>query len=583
MSWHHHAKFAGSAAAAGFCALGLASLWTTINTPGPTPEQVRIETDLRLSQEQRQAKIDAMNAKLDSEWHFDRPTTWLRLVEDGVLFAVFVAAAGSPAALGWHLWNRRDMPDKLTGAVAYRGSLSAQDRISVNAVAMQTRHLLATNPALPSGLQHLHTVHSPRITGPTALSAPPPLTITRIPDVPPFGRLIAAGEVGGNRPLLFGYAETGDKRHEGREHFSIGFAGQPNFGKSNSAGVVLAQHILHGAAAVVCDLQAGNERSLASRLAPLEQAGLFLIPTADSPKTILAAVRTVHGELKAREARQARWRKENGPGTPAPRNQLLVLCIDEWPTVLRGELAEELPPMLADIHDSGPKMDVITELMAQQWGTNVVGGAMVRNSVPAAIIHCCRAEEARMASGLTAGAIPGDTMALGQGEAYMVAPGVMPVRITVPRLEAADLVEVARMAAAQRGNGAGGNRLENPFLGAITPPKTLFLDAPARDVENGESDLVSAVSRAGARARVGDALADQIIALFIEGRKIPAIAKALYPPKVGQERLTGPAYYKATDEVTEVIHEWSMAREQPALTVTRIESPAGYSGEEEDR
>lgn len=212
---------------------------------------------------------------------------------------------------------------------------------------------------------------------------------------------------------------------------------------------------------------------------------------------------------------------------------------------------------------------------------------MVRNSVPAAIIHCCRAEEARMASGLTAGAIPGDTMALGQGEAYMVAPGVMPVRITVPRLEAADLVEVARMASAQRSNGAGGNRLENPFFGAITPPRTLFLDAPARDVENGKSDLVSAVSRAGARARVGDVLADQIIAMWRSGKKIPAIAKALYPPPVGQERLTGPRYYAATDEISEVLQEHTERMErlaQPALTVLPMpESPAGDSAEEEDR
>jgi hypothetical protein len=566
---------AGSLAAAGFCALGIGWTWNSLKTPGPTPEQIKIETQaqaLHLSQEQKQAQIDAANAKLDSEWHVDRASTWLRLLEIGALATLTVCVPAGAVAGGLHLWHNRDMPDKATGAVAYRG-LTPELRIAVNSAAVQTRNLLAVNPALPHGLVNLHTVNSPRITGPTALTEEPALTISRIPDVPPFGRLIAAGEVGGNRPLLLGYGESGDVRHEGAEEFSIGIAGMPNFGKSNTAAGIIAQHVLRGADHVLCDPQAGSKRSLATRLAPLEEAGLFLLPTAVDDKAILSAVRTVHGELKVRQKRQMQWRKDHGPGEPAPKERLLVLAMDEWTTTLRGELATELPRMLADILQAGPQRSVIALLLAQQWATASVGGGMVRDVLSAGIIHRCRTIDARMVSGMRSASLPEGINTLEQGEAVVFAPGVGPVRLNIPRLEADDLVEVARMAAAQRSNGASGNRLENPFFGAITPPKTLFLDAPTRDVGNGESDLVSGVSRAQARARVGDALADQIIAMWRSGKKIPAIAKALYPPAVGQERLTGPRYYAATDEVTEVVHEWSMAREQPTLAILPMESP----------
>jgi hypothetical protein len=557
---HGHVRAAGLAVSFGFCALGIGYAWNSLNTPGPTPEQIRIETDaqrLQLTQAQKQAKMDEINAKLDSEWHFDRASTWLRLLVIGSLATLTVCVPAGAVAGGLHLWHNRDMPTK-DMRIPLRGMDFDQKRTMIRDQ-LQVRAIQAANPQLPKGLEHLHTVHSPRITGGSRepFADEPALTVSRIPDVPNFRRLIEAGEVGGNRPLLFGYAATGDQRHNGQEHFSIGFAGQPNFGKSNSAGVVLAQHILHGADAVVCDLQAGNKRSLASRLAPLEEAGLFLIPTADSPKLILAAVRTVHGELKAREARQARWRKEHGPGSPAPRNQLLVLCIDEWPTVLRGELADELPTMLADIHDSGPKMDVITELMAQQWGTNVVGGAMVRNSVPAAIIHCCRADEARMVSGLRGDSIPGDTMALGQGEAYMVAPGVGPVRITVPRLEAADLVEVARLAAAQRRNGgrlvigavpgAAAGAEENPLLLRSGP-------APATG-----SFEYGAVAPSRARA-----LEARVLDCLHEGRTVPQIVEYVY--QVNRSR--GTKYAEATAEVMAIIREAT----RPALTVVNADA-----------
>jgi hypothetical protein len=510
-----------------------------------------------------------VNAKLDSEWHVDRASTWLRLLVIGSLATLTVCVPAGAVAGGLHLWHKRDMPDKATGAVAY-GKLSAQDRIQINAGVMQTRNLLATNPALPSGLQHLHTVHSPRITGPTSLAEEPALTIARIPEVPPFGRLIAAGEVGGNRPLLLGYGESGDVRHEGAEEFSIGIAGVPNFGKSNTAAVIIAQHVLRGADHVLCDPQAGSKRSLATRLAPLEEAGLFLLPTAVDDKAILSAVRTVHGELKARQGRQNQWRKDHGLAVPAPKERLLVLAMDEWTTTLRGELATELPRMLADILQAGPQRSVIALLLAQQWATGSVGGGMVRDVLSAGIIHRCRTIDARMVSGMRSASLPEGINTLEQGEAVVFAPGVGPVRLNIPRLEADDLAEVARMASAQRGNG-GRLTISNTPDFAFRGPITRVLDVPAPPRISAGSDLVP---RACARVRVGDGRADEIVSMFLGGHKVAAIAKALYPPPVGKERLTGGPWTAATDEITEVLREHMERSANPALTVMPMDDEA---------
>jgi hypothetical protein len=574
----------GLVAALGFCGLGLGYAVNAINTPAPTPAQIRIQEKaqaLHLSQEQQQAQIDALNAKLDSEWHFDRASTWLRLLEIGGLATLTVCIpAGALGGTAWLIHHsRKELPTKdlrvgLRGMDYEQKRTILRDRLHVAAIA-------AGNPALPKNLAHLHTVQSPRITGGQAnLVEEPPLTISRIPDVPSVGRLIQSGEIGGNRPLLFGYAETGGVRHEGREHFSIAIVGKPDFGKSNSGGVVFAQHVLLGADGVLCDPHAGNPRSLATRLAPLEEAGVFLLPTADSPKEILSAVRTVHGELKAREGRQKRWRKDNGPSVPAPKDRLLSLVIDELPELLRGELADDLPPLLADIIQAGPKMNIVALLMGQQWATIAVGGAMVRNSIPAAILHNCRSVDARAASGLRSANIPDGVEMLGQGEAFMVAPGVSAVRITVPRLEADDLVEVARLAAAQRGNGLG-NGADLRFLRQGTAVGTTIMEAAVPARISAGSEYESAVPRAGARARVGDERADKIIAMLTAGKKIPAIAKALYQPTVGTERLVGNAYYAATDEVTEVIAEWVAAKAQtetqPPLTILPMDDEAKES------
>jgi hypothetical protein len=176
-----------------------------------------------------------------------------------------------------------------------------------------------------------------------------------------------------------------------------------------------------------------------------------------------------------------------------------------------------------------------------------------------------------MVSGMRSASLPEGITTLEQGEAVVFAPGVGPVRLNIPRLEADDLAEVARMASAQRGNGDRLTISNTPDF-AFRGPITRVLDVPAPPRISAGSDLVSDVPRAGARVRVGSNRADEIVSMFLGGHKVAAIAKALYPPPVGKERLTGGPWTAATDEITEVLREHMERNARPALTVM-TESP----------
>jgi hypothetical protein len=545
---HSHVRWAGSLAAAGFCACGIGFCWSAITTPGPTQEQVRIETDLRLSQEQRQAKIDAVNAKLDSEWHFDRPTTWLRLVEDGVLFAVFVGAVGSPAALGWHFWRKRDMPDRLTGAVAYQG-LTPELRIAINSGAMQTRNLLATNPALPAGLQHYAVHDSRRIASPVA---EPEVVITNPADVkvPTLTELIRRREVGPGQLLALGWdpATSSLVRSEPTEDgdmfaglYSAGMGGHQGSGKSRDAEWLCIQAALIGTGLRLCDGHGRiSAKSLTGRLRPLEAA--FIRPIALDHEDILLAMRETVEEIE----RRIKLGIEDG--------QPELTIVDEWRRVIGEDTTGEIAEHAGTITREGRKVMVNGLFISQTWSKRESGP--FRNQLAAAFIHRMRPDEARM---LVPG-VPNDTLRLAQGECYVIPTTGETHRLWVPRVDDEAIALAGRMLAS---NG--------PRLTVGPVPQTVPALFPSRSqplaICSGPTPSEYGTEEPS-RARV---LEGRVMELFLGGSLVPEIVLDIYGIKPGGGR----PYVTACAEVSEVIRSAiprpPSAEAVPALTILPME------------
>lgn len=548
----------GLVAAVGFCALGFGYAVNAINTPAPTPAQIRIEEKaqaLQLTKAQQQAQIDAVNAKLDSEWHFDRPSTWLRLTEDGLLFAVFVGAVASPVALGLHFWHKRDMPDKATGAVAYR-SPSAQERIAINMAAVQTRNLLAVNPALPSGLTNLHTVHSPRNIG---TAAPEPEVVITNPDdvkVPTVSDLLRRREIGPGQLLALGWdpATNSLRRSEPADDgdlfaalYSAGMGGHQGSGKSRDAEWLCIQAALIGTGLRLCDGHGRiSAKSLTGRLRPLEAA--FIRPIALDHEDILLAMRETVEEIE----RRLRLGIEDG--------QPQLIVVDEWRRVIGEDTTGEIAEHAGTITREGRKVMSNGLFISQTWSKRESGP--FRNQLAAAFIHRMRPDEARM---LVPG-VPNDTLRLAQGECYVIPTSGETHRLWVPRVDDEAIALAGRML------GANGPRLTvgavpRAVIGAVENPLLIGSGSSQTD----HRSPIGAVPSSRARA-----LEAQVLDLLHEGRTVPQIVEFVY--QVNRSR--GTKYAEATAEVMAIIREAT----RPALTVVTGEIASlqtGDSAEEE--
>ena len=162
-----------------------------------------------------------------------------------------------------------------------------------------------------------------------------------------------------------------------------------------------------------------------------------------------------HQEL---ERRQRLWRMAR-TAPPAP----WLLAVDEWTSLLRGRDADRLLDLLEDIAQQGRKYGVAVMLVAQSWSAAAVGSSQLRNPLPAAIVHRCRPDEARMLSGLPAASLPSDVHELAPGEAYVVGLGDAVQRVRVPRLEAGS-------GWVRDGFATGSERVPGGFAEALTLP-----------------------------------------------------------------------------------------------------------------
>lgn len=556
------ARLAGSLAAAGICACSVGWAWNSLKTPGPTPEQIRLEEKaqaLQLTQAQKQAQIDEMNAKLDGEWHVDRASTWLRLLVICGLATLTVSIPAGAVAGGLHLWHKRDMPDKATGAVAYRNP-SAQERIAINMAATQTRNLLAVNPALPSGLTNLHTVHSPRNIG---TAAPEHEVVITNPDdvkVPTVSDLLRRREIGPGQLLALGWdpATSSLVRSEPAEDgdlfaalYSAGMGGHQGSGKSRDAEWLCIQAALIGTGLRLCDGHGRiSAKSLTGRLRPLEAA--FIRPIALDHEDILLAMRETVQEIERRISQ----------GIEDGQPQLTV--VDEWRRVIGEDSTGEIAEHAGTITREGRKVKINGLFISQTWSKRESGP--FRNQLAAAFIHRMRPDEARL---LVPG-VPNDTLRLAQGECYVIPTSGETHRLWVPKVDDASIALAGRMLSADgprltvgnvptarlgNGSGTGLERIGNG-------------DAVGAFPQGGTSvpEYESAVPRVRPRARVEETLRQEIVRMLRAGSKVSEVARALYPPLPGATRLTGHAYERAVEEIHGVIQD-TLPAEEPTLTI----------------
>jgi len=352
--------------------------------------------------------------------------------------------------------------------------------------------------------------------------------------VPPFSDLLDGGHIGpdqaGRRqPLIFGYGDAGEAlTGDWRQLYSTGLGGLQGSGKTWTAAYLLAQSALNGARLVICDPHAGDAESLAARVAPLRSS--FACDIAEDDRAILHALQFADGELQRRK-------KGHADRTP------LIVAIDEWSSLRRGQLAELLPLIVEDFSSEGRKLNCHVMLMGQRWDKASVGD--FRNTLASSYVHRMRPDEARMMTGLRASALPADTLQLPPGTAYLLDTRGTLTRVHIPFITPADLREVGERLRARGSEEAEDGRKPSTYFGfqpaqrkpAGNPPETTGKANPeSTETPSGRDEATTPETA-------------RILALFYEERaSVAEIVKRLWP-----EAASGRAYNERRAYVEGVI------------------------------
>lgn len=362
--------------------------------------------------------------------------------------------------------------------------------------------------AAQSGYRNLHT-YAPHVVcreGPRAPPAPP--AAPPLPAAPSVRQLLDAGDVGRGRPLLLGIdAATGEPiRGSFKSLYSTGIGGLQGSGKTWAAALLLAQSAAHGARLVLCDPHAGDSESLAARCAGLAPA--FLCEPARIPSDILAALRLAHDELQRRKA-------------GAPERWPLIVAIDEWTSLLRGELGDDVPRLVEAFTTEGRKLNIHAMPMAQRWDKPAAGA--LRNTLASAYAFRLRPDEVRMLTGLRAASLPNDTLTLPPGSAYLMTTAGELRKVVIPVMTEADVSALGVQATHPATNGA-----PPPRVFGFRPPPAEVARKPAGSRPESKPESKPEVISAASQRPVLDPEAARIVALFLAGKDIPAIIAEVY-------------------------------------------------------
>jgi hypothetical protein len=350
--------------------------------------------------------------------------------------------------------------------------------------------------------------------------------VARLPaPAPVFRALLDQGTIATGQPLILGADTTSGELVEGsfKSLYSTGLGGLQGSGKTWTASFLLAQSALQGARLVIVDPQLGDDETLSTRVAGLAPA--FLCDVASAPGDILAALRLVDDELKARERGAAqRWP--------------VIVAIDEWLSLRRGELGDVLPLLVERLATTGRKYNVNAMLLSQRWDKAAAGEG--RNTLTSAYVHRLRPDEARMLTGLRAAALPDDTLLLPPGVAYLMTTSGELRRVAIPRMVIADIAEV--------GQRLGGGTYPAGIGGELAADRQFGFRAATSRQPPGNQSAINAelTSSASERAQL-DPESARIVALFLQGLGIPEITREVFGVS------TGRAYTEARARVEQIL------------------------------
>ena len=278
-------------------------------------------------------------------------------------------------------------------------------------------------PLLTSQNLHIHTVNTPQLSAsdPAIAAAPSP--------IPTFAQLLDQGLIGPDRPLILGYdAATGQPiTGAWKDLYSCGVGAQQGAGKSWLLAFLLAQSAAGGGRLIICDLHAGDDESLANRIGALAPA--FMCDIASTPKEIESAFAFADDKLEKRKTNNARWP--------------IVLCCDEWTSLLRTSAGSGLPGHIQNIAEQGRKFNVNGILAAQAW--TKAASSDVRNQLTSHYVMRQRPDEARYQLGIRAEQLPADIRGLPDATGYLLNVKGELIKVVIPQMTAHDIARCGEL------------------------------------------------------------------------------------------------------------------------------------------
>ena len=346
---------------------------------------------------------------------------------------------------------------------------------------------------------------------------------------PTFAALLQANAVGDGR-LLLGYTPDAPVVGSWKDLYSTAVGGVSGSGKTNTTRFLAAQSAMSGARFCILDPHAGaGEDSLAATLAPLAPS-FIADPAADVP-TMRAVIKRVSAEL---DERMRTGRK----GPP------LVVACDEFTSLMRGPVGDDLAALIERIGQEGRKYGVFALLSGQIWTAERSGGSELRDSLASAFVHRLKPSQARLL-------VPDIDRAVARlpvGHAYLSRTSGDLLEVAIPLTTAADLEAVAqRMPAPAVGDVAPPPR--RPSLAElINPPRPVLrvvrpdeddgdgvpgrTSTPAPDFEaETEQNEASVLVRTSTPAEDDDPQARRVVELYQQGVSRNSICSIIYGGK----------------------------------------------------
>lgn len=443
---------------------------------------------------------------LDTRFPFVANTILIALPLGGTMLLIFY---GALAALGmYNRWAGR--------AAAHADKQIALKQAEVQVAPLATSYTNHYQPQISTPAPRLLEDGTP----PDALIA----------EIPTFAQLLDQGKIGPGRPLILAYNAMTGAPIEGswNDLYSCGVGAMQGAGKTWLLAFLLAQSAAAGGRLIICDLHAGNEESLSNRIGALAPA--FMCDIASTPKEIESAFAFADDKLERRKTNTARWP--------------IVLCCDEWTSLLRTSAGSALPAHIQNIAEQGRKFNVNGLLAAQAW--TKAAASPVRNQLTSHYVLRQRPDEARYQLGLRSDQLPDDVRSLPDANAYLLNVAGELIRVVIPHMTAADIARAGTMIDTPSSSAGAKFGFQIP-TSPLTP--TIALGTATGRQRDGNTQVPATAVQS---AKVASAEAARAAGLYLDGKSIAEIVTEL---RGVSSSTGGRAYRAAREEIEQLIRE----------------------------